>query len=394
MKIRAFITHKKAEQFQDCQDRFCVNPDTKSVAVSDGMSQSIFQKIWAEILVQAYTDNIDGRKWRPTQETNQETIKTKLSPLWNERVRHRVREMQKEGKNTQRTENSLALGLSAGATLAGVRFEGCKWIGEVMGDTCIVEIKDSRITRVCTSQDVNAFDNHPDYFDSNPIRQGKGTPRQFEGELSSEMAMLIVSDPFSDFLLEKQKVGEESEFVKELLTVNSHDAFEELVIRWRTTFGMHNDDSTLLIIEPNNTEEWTILAQDDIERLMETEASPIVRPNETVFPAPTEITPLQTVPTEELHNLQVDLSDARKRCEIAEEDYKRLEEENKRLKEKCLLFHTEQEKLKNRLADKSDIIKCCSLKFPCTGSRSKHKRVVNELIDVLCSKFDFYKKKK
>ena len=41
MKIRAFITHKKTEHFQDCQDRFCVNADTKSAAVSDGMSQSI-----------------------------------------------------------------------------------------------------------------------------------------------------------------------------------------------------------------------------------------------------------------------------------------------------------------------------------------------------------------
>ena len=50
MDIRAFITHKKAETFSDCQDRFSINSDTKSVAVSDGMSQSFFQKIWAEIL--------------------------------------------------------------------------------------------------------------------------------------------------------------------------------------------------------------------------------------------------------------------------------------------------------------------------------------------------------
>ena len=52
MKIRAFITHKKAEHFNDCQDRFSINADTKSVALSDGMSQSWQQKIWAQLLVE------------------------------------------------------------------------------------------------------------------------------------------------------------------------------------------------------------------------------------------------------------------------------------------------------------------------------------------------------
>ena len=127
MKIRAFITHKKAEHFQDCQDRFSVNRDTKSVAVSDGMSQSIFQKIWAEILVDAYTKS---REWTPSNESDHSTVKTILSSTWKNRVKERLNEMQKEGRNTTRTENSLALGGSAGATIVGVRFEGNKWYGD------------------------------------------------------------------------------------------------------------------------------------------------------------------------------------------------------------------------------------------------------------------------
>ena len=51
MRIKAFITHKDKERFSDCQDRFRVNKDTKSIALADGMSQSIFQKIWAQLLV-------------------------------------------------------------------------------------------------------------------------------------------------------------------------------------------------------------------------------------------------------------------------------------------------------------------------------------------------------
>lgn len=51
MDIRAFITHKKAETFSDCQDRFSINSDTKSVAVSDGMSQSFFKRFGRKILL-------------------------------------------------------------------------------------------------------------------------------------------------------------------------------------------------------------------------------------------------------------------------------------------------------------------------------------------------------
>lgn len=404
MKIRAFITHKKVEQFQDCQDRFCVNSDTKSVAVSDGMSQSIFQKIWAEILVDAYTNNSGMDKWCPSQESNQETIKTKLTPAWKERVHNRILEMQKEGQNTLRAENSLAVGLSAGATLAGVRFDNNKWIGEVMGDSCIIEISGTNIAHIYTSQEVEAFDNHPDYFDSNPTRQGKGTPKQFDGELQQGMALLIVSDPFSDFLFEKQKTGKESEYVKELLAIDSHETFENTVTKWRADYGMHNDDSTLLIIEPDNSTEWTILS-DDINQLIETDvkASTAEVPHNP-FPSlgsgsATSEKMEETV--EETNNLLVNLSDARKRCEEIEKEYKDLEEEYNKLKEECMTLREEQKEWKewqNRKAKKSDIFNILNSyystqkKFSPLGTRKKHNKEIEKIITFLCSKFDFYKK--
>lgn len=60
MEIRAFITHKKAESFSDCQDRFSINPDTKSVAVSDGMSQSFFKRFGRRFLLMLMWINLSG----------------------------------------------------------------------------------------------------------------------------------------------------------------------------------------------------------------------------------------------------------------------------------------------------------------------------------------------
>lgn len=268
MKVRVFITYKKAEHFQDCQDRFSVNCDTKSVAVSDGVSQSIFQKIWAEILVDAYTES---RAWNPSNEPDHSTVKTRLSSIWTNRVKERLNEMQKEGRNTIRTENSIALGGSAGATIVGVRFNGNKWYGDVLGDSCLIEVKDSKIVRFLSSQDGDGFDNHPDYYDSNPNKKGKGIPKAIDGELSSGMYLLLVSDPFSDFFMEQKKNDNESQFVEEILSVKSHEDFEILVSKWRAAYGMHNDDSTLIIIESDGHDEWSIYS-DNINDLIKGDA--------------------------------------------------------------------------------------------------------------------------
>ena len=63
MKLKAYITHKKAEKYSDCADYFGICPPQKRVAVSDGVSQSIMPLEWAKILVSAYLD----KSWEPEQ---------------------------------------------------------------------------------------------------------------------------------------------------------------------------------------------------------------------------------------------------------------------------------------------------------------------------------------
>ena len=61
MKLRAYITHKIAERYSDCADYFGICPQSKRVAVSDGVSQSIMPLEWAQILVKAYLE----KEWDP-----------------------------------------------------------------------------------------------------------------------------------------------------------------------------------------------------------------------------------------------------------------------------------------------------------------------------------------
>lgn len=266
MKIKGFITHKLKENFTDCQDRFSVNPVTKSIAVSDGMSQSWQQKIWAQLLVEKFVEDIN---WQP----NNETIKP-LCIQWRERVVEFIEHLKVSEAPVNlvyRNERNLAEGKSAGATFVGIRFEGTKWKGSVLGDSCLIEWNGVEAS-FHTSQNIESFDNHPDYYDSNILNEGKGTPKAISRTLDKDGYLFLVSDPFSDFLFEHNKQGDVAEYIQQLLKLSSHEDFEVLVDEWRKA-GMHNDDTTLVIVEPNDSDDFSIEQDkmDDINKLIEEE---------------------------------------------------------------------------------------------------------------------------
>lgn len=263
MQIRAYITHKKDEHYSDCQDRFSINKDTKSIALSDGMSQSIFQKYWAEILVEKFTSTCD---WVP----NLASVK-ELSPIWKDKVLGIIKKQKEDGSpSAWRAERNIMDGLSAGATFAGIRFKGNQWECDVLGDSCLILIHENKIIQIVSSEDVTAFDSYPDYFDSNPKNDGKGSPCSCHGKFNPEDTILLVSDPFSDFLLKKKDTEMEGSLIEQLLSIDSHSDFEKVVENWRTS-GMHNDDSTLIIIKQENGDSFDITYEDNIYELIETE---------------------------------------------------------------------------------------------------------------------------
>lgn len=262
MKLKAFITHKLAEEYQDCQDRFIINSNTKSVAVSDGMSQSIFPHFWAELLVETFVNKTD---WVPNHESAKE-----LSFDWRKRVDDRIEEIRQQGKHTWRVENNLAVGKSAGATFLGIRFEDNSWKGDVLGDSCLITIDPKNMIKSIFTSQEGAFDNHPDHFDSNPSSKGKGTPREISGILNSGDKLLLVSDPFTDYLAKRKDEEDLPNLIEELLKLENHDQFCTLVDIWREQ-GMHNDDSTLVMIEFDGKPDFTIIYQDNLQLLIETE---------------------------------------------------------------------------------------------------------------------------
>lgn len=259
MKIRAFLTHKLCEHYADCQDRFCINEDNRIIALSDGMSQSIFPDYWAEILSEQYAK--EGH-------CNEEDRK-KLCDLWMQRVIKYRNEQIEAGKDPWKLDNFLASRKGAGATLCGVRFENATdWKGDVLGDSCIIKVntKDWKM-EILTSEE-KAFDSFPDFYDSFPEKLGRGTIKSVEGCISPDDILLLVSDPFSEYLYKNKEQTEI--LIGQILKLTNHEAFCKLVDDWRTN-GMHNDDSTLCVIEFDGDIKMNISHQDYISSLMQKE---------------------------------------------------------------------------------------------------------------------------
>ena len=261
MRVRAYIYHKKAEKYSDCQDCFGINFQNNRIAVSDGMSQSIFPQWWAEILVDYYLEYGN--------------IPEDISPLqrkWQTKLVDEISKREEESKsnpkrNPWRLKNFLAERYGAGATLCGLTL-GDEWTCECIGDTCLIAVSYDYSLSFYTSQ-TGKFDNHPDYLDS--FCEGRGKPIR-KGVNKDVKYLLMVSDPFAEYFqtieLNKDMV---KEMMNELLSLKDHDSYVDLVQTWRDKYGMHNDDSTLIFLDKLEEKGLNIIHEDYLDDLCDRE---------------------------------------------------------------------------------------------------------------------------
>lgn len=267
MKIRGFITHKLSESFSDCQDRFRVNRDTKSIALSDGMSQSFLQAKWADLLCKEFTDS---EKWEPSDDNALKGIREEWRK---QRDEHLLMQEKAGNPYAYLIRNAIRNNNSAGATFLGIRFDTERFEYWVLGDSCLIHIKNRKIESIeyIISSQEGEFNAFPDFLDSHPDKKSKGAIKHGTISLLEGDILLLVSDPFSDFFYEKVKSGETCEnYISQIISLESHDDFEKLVSDWRNA-GMTNDDSSLIIVEYDNNSDFNISNMDNIDKMLEEE---------------------------------------------------------------------------------------------------------------------------
>lgn len=260
MKLRGFITHKAAEYYSDCADYFRICPRTKRVAVSDGVSQSVLPAEWARLLVESYLQE----EWGPDEPTEP------LMEKWLLQAWDYVKEQRKLEKNPWLLENCLINKDGAAATFCGVQFSELNcWSAFILGDSTLVELdNDNQIIQIYSSKE-GTFGFRPDYFES--FGKDKGRIKKVSGKLEEGHKILLVSDPFSELFQNIKGTESEVTLITRILNIVDTEGFNTLVDSFRTDYQMHNDDSTLVIIEPDGNEEFFIAYEESIDSLIEDE---------------------------------------------------------------------------------------------------------------------------
>lgn len=240
--VNAYITHKKSELYSDCQDSYAISTDNKAIAIADGVSQSLFPKVWADMLTQAFVSDSDFTL------NNSEKVQA-LRKRWKTYfIEELKRQQAANNPMVWKLENCFAEDKSAGATFVGLRFVDKHQVSyEILGDSCLVIVENKKIREVISSKENgDEFDNYPDYIDSSPVIGQKGVVKQGTFKFEKGMELLLVTDALSDILNDAFRSEDKGlEIVSNLTGLWGQDSFEECIEELRQK-GMSNDDTTLV----------------------------------------------------------------------------------------------------------------------------------------------------
>ena len=241
LKVYPFITHKKAENSNDCQDAIKVNEDASRYAVADGATRSFFPKQWAELLVNHFCETFN-------LVLSQENWKEWLGPIqeeWYKWVEERVKERNQfyltNPFNTREPAVSTFIGLEVDKTQL-------KWQAVVIGDSCLFHKRDTgfRSYLIEKSED---FANRPEVFASFP-EKNHYNPTFISGNIQPGDMFILATDALAKWILEHKEAGNLEDILNQLRQIEDDESFDRFVHQARDNERVRlvNDDVTLMLI--------------------------------------------------------------------------------------------------------------------------------------------------
>lgn len=238
-----FITHKKAETLDDCQDAYAENAALGRYAVADGATRSFFPKEWAELLVEHFCHPKEI-VLSLTEENWQEWI-TPIQQKWYKQVEEKV-----NSQNLFYLKNSLIMREPAVSTFIGLEIDSTKgeWRAMIIGDSCLFHKSDSGFQSYLIEKSED-FTNLPEAFASFP-NANPDSPTFITGYAAPGDMFVMATDALAKWILHHQEIGQLDEVLTILSAVESDGQFYEFVDRARAqnTIQLVNDDVAYLSI--------------------------------------------------------------------------------------------------------------------------------------------------
>lgn len=246
LKVASFITHKKAESIDDCQDAIKVNEEYSRYAVADGATLSFFPKQWAELLVEHFCE-------MPNLSLNAENWKQWLVPIqekWYKQVEERVKV-----RGQFYLTNSFNTREPAVSTLVGLEVEKTKreWSAMIVGDSCLFHKSESGFRSYLIEQSED-FTNRPEAFASFP-ETNHYDPEFIRGEIQSGDTFILATDALAKWILEHKESENLEEILHQLRQIENREEFNQFVDQARDEdIRLVNDDVALMLISVEESE--------------------------------------------------------------------------------------------------------------------------------------------
>lgn len=216
---------------------------TARVSVSDGASESAFAREWANILTDAFVDrppDISGL----TEDSLRDWLAPAQEEWWGGVPWDRI------PWHGEAKARAGAFATLLGLTIASVPDDPQRlsWQGLAVGDSCLFLVRDDRLQFSFPLEDAAEFDNSPALVCSNPASAGGlwESVRLISGECAPGDLLILATDALACWFLASHAASENP--WKTLLALDT-PAWDAWVEEQRRAGSMHNDDTTLVIIE-------------------------------------------------------------------------------------------------------------------------------------------------
>lgn len=246
IKLKGFITSKKTESYSACADNYAFNKHYNKFAISDGVSKSFFPKIWSEILVDKYVNQIE---WKD------EDFIIECQKEWQSKIDVIIN--QPEVKYY--TRNAYNKKTPALATFVGLQLMESehKWIAQALGDSFLffIPTDSNEITfKLSSKEESEPFDNFPDYLSSIGNSHKGGNGKRFKREEIEEGTFYLMTDALAEWFIQNPEKA-----IHILKNIKTQEQFIETIENERTANQLNDDDTAVLIIEliDDNKKEFT-----------------------------------------------------------------------------------------------------------------------------------------
>jgi hypothetical protein len=253
-----FVTHKKAEGPDDCQDAGKRDDEQGRYAIADGATRSFFPKEWATLLVEHFCESPD----LSLAETDWGGWIKPIQQEWYKQVEERVKE-----RNLFFLTNSFIEKESALATFIGLKFnkESSEWRSMIVGDSCLFHIGDTGFKSYLIGKSSD-FTNRPEVVASFP-KDNHHRPTVIDGHAKPGDTFILATDALAKWMLEHEEVGRLDAAIDAIQSVETDEEFHQFVDEERDNkaIRLDNDDVTLMLISVEPVEQRPSVEETELQ---------------------------------------------------------------------------------------------------------------------------------